>query len=45
LAQILIVISILLINSVLTIFIKEKYNAYIKISSIIVCILTVLLFI
>ena len=45
LAQILIVISILLINSVLTIFIKEKYNVYIKISSIIVCILTVLLFI
>ena len=44
LAQILIVVSILFINSILIFFIKEKYNSYIKLSSIIVCILTILLF-
>jgi hypothetical protein len=44
LAQIIIVISILLINSILMFLIKGKYNLYIKISSIIVCILTMLLF-
>ncbi len=44
LAQILIVVSILFINSILIFFIKEKYNSYIKLSSIIVCILTTLLF-
>ena len=45
LAQILIVISILILNSILEFFINKKYGYYIKISSIIVCILTFLLFV
>jgi hypothetical protein len=44
LAQILIVVSILIINSILKSVINKKYTYYIKICSIIVCILTFLLF-